>query len=177
MTLQIAPAVVEYAGTSGYLFRKGEASVLMQIKAEQNENSLTKYFEKHHSMREILDPSWLAFMCVLFSAAHNRLQLCSGQHELHLLSQHGRRGLLLDQVVSSINLQLGFQVRRWVQVFTIFSCASGLRREQKRRRQRVREQSGRKLNNRSEKLNGSKLGFGCKRPQNSQIKQEILYYC
>lgn len=63
-------------------------------------------------------------------AAHYGLQLCSRQHELHLLSQHGRRGLLLDQVVPPVNLQLGFQVWRWVQVFTVLTCAAPLRRRE-----------------------------------------------
>lgn len=61
-------------------------------------------------------------------AAHYGLQLRSGQHELHLLSQHGSGGLLLDQVVPPVNLQLGFQVRRWVQVFTVLTCAAALER-------------------------------------------------
>lgn len=56
------------------------------------------------------------------------LQLCSRQHELHLLSQHGCRGLLLDQVVPPIDFQLGFQVRRWVQVFAVLACATPLER-------------------------------------------------
>lgn len=56
------------------------------------------------------------------------LQLCSRQHELHLLSQHGCRGLLLDQVVSPIDLQLGLQVWRWVQVFTVLTRAAPLER-------------------------------------------------
>lgn len=64
---------------------------------------------------------------VLEWTAHNLLQLRSRQHEGHLLSQHGSRGLLLDQVVSPVNLQLSFQVWRWVQVFTVLSCAATLK--------------------------------------------------
>lgn len=56
------------------------------------------------------------------------LQLCSRQHELHLLGQHGGGGLLLDQVVPAVNLQLGFQVRRRVQVFTVLPRAAPLER-------------------------------------------------
>lgn len=63
-------------------------------------------------------------------AAHYGLQLRSRQHELHLLSQHGGGGLLLDQVVPPVDLQLGFEVRRWVQVFTVLTRAAPLRRRE-----------------------------------------------
>jgi len=39
---------------------------------------------------------------------HHRLHAGPRDHELHLLGQHGRRGLLLDQVVAPVDLQLGF---------------------------------------------------------------------
>lgn len=63
-------------------------------------------------------------------AAHYGLQLCSRQHELHLLSQHGCRCLLLDKVVPPVDLQLGFQVWRRMQVFTVVTCAAPLRRRE-----------------------------------------------
>lgn len=47
---------------------------------------------------------------------------------MHLLSQHGCCGLLLDQVVPPVNLQLGFQVWRWVQVFAVLTCTAPLRK-------------------------------------------------
>lgn len=52
---------------------------------------------------------------------YHRLQARPGQHELHLLSQHGRRRLLLDEVVAPVDLQLGFQMRRRVQVLAVLS--------------------------------------------------------
>lgn len=60
---------------------------------------------------------------------HYGLQLGSRQHELHLLSQHGCGGLLLDQVVPPIDLQLGLQVWRRVKVFTVLTGAASLRTE------------------------------------------------
>lgn len=71
-------------------------------------------------------------------AAHYGLQLCPRQHELHLLSQHGCRCFLLDQVVPPVNLQLGFQVRRWVQVFAVLTCAAALARREEGGRMSVR---------------------------------------
>lgn len=70
--------------------------------------------------------------------AHYGLQLGSRQHELHLLSQHGRRGLLLDQVVPPVNLQLRFQVRRWMQIFTVLTGAAPLKRREEGGRSSVR---------------------------------------
>lgn len=64
------------------------------------------------------------------AAAHYGLQLGSWQHELHLLSQHGRRGLLLDQVVPPVDLQLGLQVRRRMEVFAVVTGAASLWRRE-----------------------------------------------
>ena len=67
---------------------------------------------------------------------HYGLQLGSRQHELHLLSQHGRRRLLLDQVVPAVDLQLGLQVGGGVQVLAVLARASTLWRETERERER-----------------------------------------
>ena len=64
-------------------------------------------------------------MCVRVNT-HYGLQLGPRQHELHLLSQHGRRRLLLDQVVPAVDLQLGLQVGRGVQVLAVFAGATPL---------------------------------------------------
>lgn len=61
--------------------------------------------------------------------AYHRLQAGSGQHELHLLSQHGRRRLLLDQVVAAVDLQLGFQMRWRVKVLAVLSRTPALESE------------------------------------------------
>lgn len=66
----------------------------------------------------------------LAGIAHYWLQLSSRQHELHLLGQHGCRGLLLDQVVPPVDLQLGLQVWRRVKVFTVLTGAASLRTEE-----------------------------------------------
>ena len=50
----------------------------------------------------------------------------AGDHELHLLSQHGGRCLLLDQVISAVDLQLGLQVSGRVEVFAVLSRATAL---------------------------------------------------
>lgn len=77
------------------------------------------------------------------AAAHYGLQLGSWQHELHLLSQHGCCGLLLDQVVPPIDLQLGLQVRRWVEVFAVVTGAASLwRREIPLRTLQTAQQTG-----------------------------------
>lgn len=55
----------------------------------------------------------------------------AGDHKLHLLSQHGRCRLLLDQVVSPVDLQLGLQVGRRMQVLAVFSRAAALRARDK----------------------------------------------
>lgn len=60
---------------------------------------------------------------------HYGLQLGSRQHELHLLSQHSCCGLLLDQVVPPVDLQLGLQVWRRVKVFTVLPGAASLSTE------------------------------------------------
>ena len=57
---------------------------------------------------------------------HHGLHGGAGDHELHLLSQHGRRRLLLDQVVPAVDLQLGLQVGRGVQVLAVFAGATPL---------------------------------------------------
>lgn len=66
-------------------------------------------------------------------AIHYGLQLGSWQHELHLLGQHGRCCLLLNQVVSPVNLQLGLEVGRGVQVFTVVTRAASLGRGREER--------------------------------------------
>lgn len=57
---------------------------------------------------------------------YHRLQAGPGQHELHLLSQHGRRCLLLDEVVAPVDLQLGFQMRRRMEVLAVLSRTPAL---------------------------------------------------
>lgn len=69
------------------------------------------------------------FKSRLAGITHYGLQLGSRQHELHLLCQHGCRGLLLDQVVPPIDLQLGLQVWRRVKVLTVLTGAASLRTE------------------------------------------------
>lgn len=77
------------------------------------------------------------------AAAHYGLQLGSWQHELHLLSQHGCCGLLLDQVVPPVDLQLGLQVRRRVEVFAVVTGAASLwRREVPLRTPQTTQQAG-----------------------------------
>lgn len=77
------------------------------------------------------------------AAAHYGLQLGSWQHELHLLSQHGCCGLLLDQVVPPVDLQLGLQVRRRVEVFAVVTGAASLwRREVPLRTPQNTQQAG-----------------------------------
>ena len=50
----------------------------------------------------------------------------AGDHELHLLRQHGRRRLLLDEVVAPVDLQLGLEVGRGVEVLAVLSRAATL---------------------------------------------------
>lgn len=49
--------------------------------------------------------------------------------ELHLLRHHRCCGLLLDEVVASVDFQLCLQMRRWVKVLTVLSCTPTLRQE------------------------------------------------
>lgn len=65
------------------------------------------------------------------ASTDHRLHGGAGDHELHLLSQHGGRCLLLDQVISPVDLQLGLQVSGRVEVFAVLSCAAALRGENK----------------------------------------------
>jgi len=61
------------------------------------------------------------------AGAHHGLHGGAGDHELHLLSQHGRRCLLLDQVIPPVDLQLGLQVSGRVEVLAVLSRAAALR--------------------------------------------------
>lgn len=93
-------------------------------------------------------------------AAHYGLQLGSRQHELHLLSQHGGSRLLLDQIVPAVNLQLGLQVRRGVQVLAVVTCAAALREEGvgwggDRDKEEEEEQGGEEEMNRGEGKGGT----------------------
>lgn len=69
------------------------------------------------------------------AGTNHRLHGGARDHELHLLSQHGGRRLLLDQVVSPVYLQLGLQVSRRVEVFAVLSCASALDKNKEAERQ------------------------------------------
>ncbi len=60
------------------------------------------------------------------ASTNHRLHGGAGDHELHLLSQHGGRCLLLDQVISPVDLQLGLQVSGRVEVFAVLSRATAL---------------------------------------------------
>lgn len=60
------------------------------------------------------------------SSTNHRLHGGAGDHELHLLGQHGGRCLLLDQVISPVDLQLGLQVGGRVEVFAVLSRAASL---------------------------------------------------
>lgn len=62
-------------------------------------------------------------------STNHRLHRGAGDHELHLLSQHGGRCLLLDQVISPVDLQLGLQVSRRVEVFAVLSRAAALKQK------------------------------------------------
>lgn len=66
-------------------------------------------------------------LLVIKFRSHYGLQLSSRQHELHLLGQHGGCGLLLDQVVPAVYLQLGLEMRRRMQVLTVITCTASLR--------------------------------------------------
>lgn len=57
----------------------------------------------------------------------------AGDHELHLLSQHGGGGLLLDEVIPPVDLQLGLQVSGRVEVFAVLSRAAALSRKRQER--------------------------------------------
>lgn len=63
------------------------------------------------------------------ASTDHRLHGGARDHELHLLSQHGGRCLLLDQVISPVDLQLGLQVSRRVEVFAVLSRATALSRK------------------------------------------------
>lgn len=69
------------------------------------------------------------------ASTNHRLHGGAGDHELHLLSQHGGRCLLLDQVISPVDLQLGLQVSGRVEVFAVLSRATALVGERERNRQ------------------------------------------
>lgn len=70
----------------------------------------------------------------IFKASTNhRLHGGARDHELHLLSQHGGGCLLLDQVISSVDLELGLQVSRWVEVFAVLSRATALSKDNRER--------------------------------------------
>lgn len=61
---------------------------------------------------------------------HHRLQLCAGYHgvgQLHLLCQHDHV-FLLDEVVPPVDLQLGLEVGRGMQVLTVLPGTAALSR-------------------------------------------------
>lgn len=72
---------------------------------------------KHHSL--LFGPEKL-------KGPYHRLQTGSRDHELHLLSEHSGRRLLMDEIVAAVNLQLGFQVWRRMEILAVFSWASAL---------------------------------------------------
>lgn len=55
-------------------------------------------------------------------------------HELHLLGQHRCCGLLLDEVVASVDFQLRLQMRWWVKVLTVLSRTPTLQQERSQMR-------------------------------------------
>lgn len=71
------------------------------------------------------------------ASTNHRLHRGAGDHELHLLSQHGGRCLLLDQVISPVDLQLGLQVSGRVEVFAVLSCAAALSEKNEGEREKV----------------------------------------
>ena len=73
------------------------------------------------------------------SGTNHRLHGGAGDHKLHLLGQHGGCRLLLDQVISAVDLQLGLQVSGRVEVFAVLSRAAALRGESKSMWERERE--------------------------------------
>lgn len=79
--------------------------------------------------------SFFLFKLFFFCTDHG-LHGCSGDHELHLLSQHGGRRLLLDQVVPAVDLQLGLQVSRRVEVFAVLSRAASLKTKNTQKRKK-----------------------------------------
>lgn len=70
------------------------------------------------------------------ASTNHRLHRGARDHKLHLLSQHGGRCLLLDQVISPVDLQLGLQVGRRVEVFAVLSRAAALREKKQAREKR-----------------------------------------
>lgn len=60
----------------------------------------------------------------------------AGDHELHLLRQHGGGRLLLDQVVTPVDLQLGLEMGRRVEVLAVLPRAAALVGRRKRNRRR-----------------------------------------
>lgn len=67
----------------------------------------------------------------------------AGDHELHLLRQHGGGRLLLDQVVPPVDLQLCLEVGRRVEVLAVLPRAAALVGRRRRKFRSLKTSPGR----------------------------------